>query len=263
MNSLVRRTVVLTAAVATALAGPGIVGGGALLASAGTSDYKVSYASLPDGANKVIRWDPCLKITYRVNLAYAAGTASGRAGALADVKEAVSRLSRRTGITFIYEGGTTQVPNNVSGTTWWQRQTSTELVVSWVDRSRSGGSSNLLGKSSSGSYAAGTGGNVAKTWSKDGSWNVAAGRGFLVLDAAQRNNFRAGYGSGVTRGALLLHELGHVLGLGHVTATSEIMYPTIRSRSSAEYFSGDRTGLTKLGRPAGCIGVPTSVWPAI
>jgi hypothetical protein len=86
------------------------------------------------------------------------------------------------------------------------------------------------------------------------------GRGFVVLDARPDKKFSWGFGRGTTRGALLLHEIGHAVGLQHVGATSQTMYPTVLSRSSTGYNSGDQAGLRKLGKPAGCLSSPDWVW---
>jgi predicted Zn-dependent protease len=76
--------------------------------------------------------------------------------------------------------------------------------------------------------------------------------GFALLNR-NTNSLPGGYGSGETRGQLLLHELGHAMGLEHTSAKSQIMYPTLLNRSRTTYGDGDRTGLDKLGRQAGCI----------
>lgn len=51
---------------------------------------------------------------------------------------------------------------------------------------------------------------------------------------------------------MLRHELGHVLGLGHVSATNEIM-GTGGNGSARTWGPGDLRGLQAIGRPAGCL----------
>jgi hypothetical protein len=228
-------------------------------AVAATSDYKVATQTLPDGKNVVARWNPCQTITFRVNPNWVGPSTTARNAAIADVKTAFARASAATGITFRYAGTTTEIPKDTS-TRWYARQTSAEIVVAWVNPSSSTAKTNLLGKSGS-SYASGTGGYAFKYW-KVGSdpWKGASGRGFVVINALQNSKFRAGFGSGSTRGALLMHEIGHSLGMLHVGATSQLMYPTVLSRSTTGYASGDLAGLKRVGRTAGCVTTPSWVW---
>jgi hypothetical protein len=232
-----------------------------LPATANPSAYSLSRQTFPDGREVVARWNPCQSaVTYKVNLKYAAKTKAGRIKALKDVKQAAARLSSATGITFRYRGTTTVIPKDAGSKSWGARQTNAEIVISWVKQSTKAGRSNLLGRSGSG-WAAGSGGYSYKFWRVgDEPWRGVTGRGFVVLDSAQNKKFKAGFGSGTTRGDLLLHELGHVVGLNHVTATSQVMYPTIRKHPVSGYAEGDRTGLAQLGRQAGCISVPAWVW---
>ena len=51
----------------------------------------------------------------------------------------------------------------------------------------------------------------------------------------------------------MLHELGHAMGLNHVTDPRQLMYPVIMSRSRAAYGPGDLAGLRRLGRTQGCL----------
>jgi hypothetical protein len=230
-------------------------------ASANASSYSLSVQTYPDGRRVVARWNPCQKaITYRVNTKYAAKTKAGRARALRDVKKAVSRVSKATGIRFRYVGRSTLIPKDTRGSSWAAREKHAEVYVAWVKQSKKSARTNLLGVSG-GRWAAGTGGYAYKFWKVgDDPWSGVTGRGFVVLDSAQNKKFKSGFGSGTTRGDLLMHELGHVMGLNHVSKSSQVMYPTIRRHSVSAYASGDRAGLRRLGRSAGCIGVPGWVW---
>jgi hypothetical protein len=89
------------------------------------------------------------------------------------------------------------------------------------------------------------------------------GRGFVVLDVAHAAATLPGFGAGRTRGDLLLHELGHVVGLAHVQDPAQLMYPVIRTRNWSGWRAGDRAGLVRLGRARGCIGAPDSLWPPV
>lgn len=68
-----------------------------------------------------------------------------------------------------------------------------------------------------------------------------------------------GFGPGVTWGRIMLHELGHVVGLGHVSDPNQVMHGPITDPSSATnsaYGIGDLAGLRLLGRQAGCQAIP-------
>lgn len=230
-------------------------------AEAGSATYSLSRQTYPDGRSVVARWNPCQKVvTYKVNTIHSAKTKSGRAKALRDVKGAFSRLSAATGIKFRYTGASKLIPKSTSSSTWQARQKHAEIYVAWVKQSKSSSRTNLLGRSGRG-WAAGSGGYAYKFWRVgDDPWKGAIGRGFVVLDGGQNSKFKAGFGKGTTRGDLLLHELGHVMGLNHVGSQSQVMYPTIKKRTASTYRAGDRAGLARLGRSAGCLSVPGWVW---
>jgi hypothetical protein len=227
-------------------------------AAAGGRWYSLNHWKDPDGHSHLVRWDPCSTVTYAVNIDRAASSRHGRAGALRDVRRAMSRAADRTAITFRYVGATHEVPKDEGSRGWSARQRAAEIVVAWVTPS----TSDLLTPVGSG-YASGTGGWMWKAWSSGGAWRLAIGRGFVVINAQQRHEYAPGFGAGRTRGALLMHEIGHALGLNHVGNTAELMYPTMLQRSRSSYKVGDKAGLRHVGRVAGCIGVTPDIWPPL
>jgi hypothetical protein len=46
--------------------------------------------------------------------------------------------------------------------------------------------------------------------------------------------------------AIVLHELGHLVGLAHVDDDTQLMYPEAQ-RAVTDYADGDLTGLARLG----------------
>ena len=58
--------------------------------------------------------------------------------------------------------------------------------------------------------------------------------------------------SGVGVGPVLLHELGHAVGLDHVNNATQLMNAVASSAGPTTYGAGDLTGLWQLGAAAGC-----------
>jgi hypothetical protein len=234
------------------------------LAGASGDRYNVSNWKDPQGKDHRVRWNPCQPaITYAVNPRLSGKTKAARNSALEDVRRAFRRVGNRTGITFRFEGKTDEIPKNTSDESWADRQKAAEIVVAWVNQSRSTARTNLM-TNSGGGYPSGVGGWMMRAWTvSGGDWEAAIGRGFVAINSAHNDLYKPGYGAGMTRGALLLHEIGHAMGLEHVGTTHEIMYPTMLNRSHSNYKDGDRTGLKKVGRPLGCIAGATDAWPQI
>ena len=234
--------------------------------------YRTNTHTFQDGSTATVRWDPAqAEVTVRANPN--ALPKKRRAGAVRDVKKALGHLSKATGIKFAYKGKTNQMPRGAN----WQESMPSEVLIAWTNPSKRAYRSDKLSKSN-GRWVAGTGGYSFKGWGHSPStkkntqtgttetvwkWKGAIGRGFVVLNAAQDKVFKPGFGSGVTRGNLLLHELGHVVGLSHVNSKSSIMYPVIISRSKAGYRSGDLAGLQQVGRSQGGLDAPEWVWRQI
>jgi Matrixin len=201
-----------------------------------TSGYVLNHN--PDAT--VVRWNPCAPVHYRVDLARAPD------GALADVREAVARISAATGLRFADDGSTEVIPQSDYG-----RGTAPTapppLVIAWAAPGRGPGRSDLLGDE------LGWGGWVTRWWS-DGD-GAHAGRivtGYVVINTAS-NELPGGFDAhpGGSRGELLMHELGHAVGLGHATDPGQLMYPTLGAWPGV-WGAGDTAGLRVVGS-GGCL----------
>ncbi|HET6809442.1 MAG TPA: matrixin family metalloprotease [Acidimicrobiales bacterium] len=191
----------------------------------------------PDGMP--MRFDACQPIHYVTNLAEAP------AGALGFVQTAIARLSSATGITFVYDGSTTQFPStsrpptDASGTNWapvliaWEHQGQTDYLPAQA---------NLLGM---GGF---TGVNTAGT--------VVAVTGQVALNAdltlAPAATIPADWVPGIQ------HELGHVVGLAHTSDPTQIMAPSFNAQSPNDYGTGDSEGLRLLGVSTPCLTAPAA-----
>ncbi len=176
------------------------------------------------------RFGPCLPVTYRVNDAQAV-----RPGALADVHAAFARLHEATGITFRYLGTTTAFPKGAAAL-----PTDTDIAVAW------GQDSDTAWDLSGGALS--TSGVLATRAARDSQGAVrrilTAG---VVLNAAEDD-----YSSAMRQG-ILLHELGHALGLGHTADTAQRMEEDVWDGETTRWGAGDLAGLSRVGIAEGCV----------
>jgi hypothetical protein len=184
----------------------------------------------PDG--KPAAYDPCRPIQVVVN--------NRRAPADADIllDAALAEVTRRTGLQFVREGTTDEVPTEEReafqpdryGDRW------APLLIAWSDRTEYP----RLGED-----AVGRGGSTHIV--RDGHAVFVSGQ--VTLDgptlAADGQ-----YGGGAEIQAVLMHELGHVVGLAHVDDPSQLMFE--KNNGQLEFGDGDKAGLARLGAGA-CI----------
>jgi hypothetical protein len=187
-----------------------------------------------------VRWDPCETITYAIN-------ASGISPPIQpDLKEALARVTDVTGIDFEPVGTTRE--NFFSA---YRRMRyrgvirEAELILIWVDhegydailrRLNDPRPSIAFAKTMVGLYA-----------DRDQYFG-----GIIVLDADA--TARRGFGDTYAHGSVLLHELGHALGLDHVKDPHQLMYSGRRPDLGLTGFApGDLEGLRRLGEDAGCL----------
>lgn len=176
-----------------------------------------------------VGWDPCREIRYEVNTDGAPGS---NERALAIVREAVDEVARITGLRFTYEGATDRRPQ------WRARFVpvgrNEPVLVSWADAREV---RELAGN------VAGVGGAVAVDDGAGGRVRYVTGG--LTLDVDAWDDLRRTPNGEDQQRALVLHELGHVVGLGHVDSREELMYPDTTDRTT--FGTGDLNGLVRLG----------------
>ena len=175
-----------------------------------------------------VRWNPCQTIHYVVN------TANAPSYGLQLVQEVFAELSQATGMTFQYDGPSSELPTQ-SRAAYNANGQPNPILVAW----EANGQTDYL---PTGSYV-GMGGSVTIYNSTYQQYQTISG------EAAISSSYPLSQAQEVD---LVLHELGHVIGLGHSSSTSEIMYPYVQG-SLNTYQSGDLTGLAQLGRAAGCL----------
>lgn len=187
--------------------------------------------------DQAARWNPCKVIDYRVN------TTHGPPSALKDTLAAAARIERATGLDLNYVGSTSLIPQH-------QQEAfpkGTRIVIAWASRSQSA----MISSDS----VAGVGGPVGwgSTVDRNGDPIITWQEGTVVLNSAFNDALKPGFGTGVTVGKLLMHEIGHVVGLGHARGREQIMYPTLLHDTPTAWGAGDLTGLRSQGASQGCI----------
>lgn len=235
-----KRVLLLLAAVSTlVVAQPGVA-----LAAAG-SPRAYAFMSQSHGSDLIARWNPCGgAIDYRVNLDRAPKDS------LAEVRTTFSRIAAATGLTFRYAGTTDVIPQAKAGYRG-DYPAGTEIVIAWA----------TPGKHSTwlpaGTRVLGMGGGSWQTaYAANGAAALMMLTGAVVLNATSVKALDRGFGASShgTTGAVLMHEIGHAIGLAHPEQNdrSQIMFHTITSKK-AVWGAGDLTGLRKLGSTSGCL----------
>lgn len=188
-------------------------------------------ATQSDGTTPVA-WDPCRPVRYVVNPAGAPANSQDL------VEEAVARTAEATGLTFTFDGNTDEPwseerdayqPDRY-GNVW------APVLISWGTEAET---PDLAGN------VAGFGGPSGLSVEGSDSVNVS---GQIVLDAADLGPRLDGSpgGRNAVR-SVIQHELGHVMGLDHVTDPAQLMYAEGNDAQGLEWGNGDLAGLHQLG----------------
>jgi hypothetical protein len=201
-------------------------------APASTTSTSFAFLRTVSGG-KPVTWSPCDPVEYVVRRD---GVTDSDRVLLA---AAFTELALRTGLTFRDAGWTDEAPRQQRpayqperyGKRW------APVLVAWSTPAESAGLDGGI---------AGIGGPT--------SWGLHPNQqryvsGIVVLDGPQLAELaRERQGAQGVRN-VLLHELGHLAGLGHVNDPTQLMNPQT-SRDLAGYSDGDLHGLSLLGRGA-------------
>lgn len=195
------------------------------------------FSRVDPATRNPVRYNPCEPIHYTIDDRVAPP------GAVDDTHRAVEIMSSATGIEFVYDGTTDESefarqayqPDRY-GDRW------APVLIGW----------HHFGENVLSPTPLGEGGSEARQ-NEAGDWVYVTGKASLNADAP---GVERGFGQGDTWGRILLHELGHVLGLGHSTDQEQLMYPTVTD-TRARLGIADRLGLASLGQASGCLSTPT------
>jgi len=183
-----------------------------------------------------VRWDSCGRIRWTYN-----PRKSPKHG-LSQVREGFRRIHLATGLEFSYAGKTAQKPNPFG-----KNVDNAAIIIGWRTAKDFKPFADNPG-------TVGLGGNMyfGGFEEADGSHVNKAVQGGVVLNATMRPRIDNGFGKGFTWGEVIIHELGHVMGMAHAGADSQIMYPSV-IRRDADWGAGDLAGLRRLGDTRGCL----------
>jgi hypothetical protein len=199
-----------------------------------SNDYR--YLAVIGG--RPVRWNPCDPIHYVIDPGMAPQ------GSLDDVHTSIARISAATGIPFVYDGLTSEVPERDRGPVDPQEYGDrwAPLLIGWVRPDQT----DIAFTGNGHDFAA-----VARplTAPTDPRQFVS---GWIAVNQLDPNP--PGWDEPGDQGPTVLHELGHIMGLDHVASKAELMEPS--GGLVTDLGPGDREGLAQLGRPAGCLNEP-------
>lgn len=195
--------------------------------STGSRTY--TFEDFQPGTKTPISYDPCRPIHFVVNPVGQPG------GGTSLIRDAVARAQAATGLKFVYDGTSTEPfladrpdyqPERY-GDRW------APVLFTWStvheDPELRG---DVIGDAGSDSFGGGGDPYVYVT-------------GTVDLDAGDLSEMLGEPNGYATVRAVVMHELGHVVGLDHVHDPHQLMYP--QATDVTEYGSGDRAGLARLG----------------
>ncbi len=213
----------LSEADAVAAAAPHVVYG---------SSYRISTIL----SGKAVRWNPCAAIHWQFR------TADAPSWGLTLTRQAVARIAQVTGTRWVYDGAVSTAPSSA----WLPHSPggARPVLIGWTD----GAHSDLLRGRASTVLA------VTRTaWFgvvRNGVTTAAIKAAVIALDRSDRLPVTGG----ASWKAVLLHELGHAMGLDHAGSSAQLMYPVLQ-RNLPDLQSGDLLGLSKVGARLGCVNI--------
>jgi hypothetical protein len=230
-----RGAAVLAAIVAATLVIGAVAGGIDVTQNVGPRGAAGDYRFLAVIGGEPVRWNPCDPIHYVIDPGLAPE------GSTDDVHQAIAKISSATGIPFIYDGLSQEIPRRdrqpyqpqTNGNRW------APLLIAWVLPDQT----DIAFTGNGHDFAA-----VARplTAPTDPRQFVS---GWIAVNELDPNP--PGWSEPGDQGPTVLHELGHIMGLNHVPSKAELMEPS--GGLVTDLGPGDREGLSLLGRSAGCL----------
>lgn len=187
------------------------------------------FVDLQADGTTPVGYDPCRPVHYVVR------PDNAPAGGEQVLQGAVARVAEVTGLVFVYDGPTDEASGasralyqpDRYGDRW------APVLVSWqTEQENPDFLTDVAGEAGSASVSVPGGPSVLVS-------------GVVDLDAAAFARILGEPGGAAVARAIVLHELGHLVGLDHVTDPGQLMYP--EASDVLDFAAGDLTGLAALG----------------
>ncbi|MFL4477208.1 matrixin family metalloprotease [Paeniglutamicibacter sp. ORCA_105] len=199
---------------------------------AGTGSGAFRLQESPDPRQDFVAYDPCRPVHYVIR------PENSPAGGEVLIHEAVAEVSAASGLRFVYDGPTAEGPSRERdryqpgryGERW------APVLLTWSDPEETPGLTGDVGGLGGSEYAHTPGHPFV----------YVAGQ--VMLDAPGLVPILGYPGGAELVRAVVIHELGHVLGLDHVDEPDQLMYGGRNDRTTLA--EGDREGLALLGAGA-------------
>lgn len=178
------------------------------------------------------RWEACRPIHYVVR----PGGEGDRFDAI--LRSSIAQVSKATGLTFIDDGRTDEPPLQRASRDLYQPQKYGDrwapVLIAWSNVAES---PSLAGR--------------VEGFARPGAWGTRAQpvrlvSGSVTYDVDKLQVLSNELGTGAVR-TVVLHELGHLVGMAHVQDRSQVMNPTVGRGAPSSFADGDLTGLAELG----------------
>ncbi|SNR31001.1 matrixin family metalloprotease [Blastococcus mobilis] len=194
------------------------------------ADGSYAFVALQRDGSGPVAYDPCRPIHYVVR------PDNAPVGGEQILHDAVDRLSAVTGLQFVHDGATDEPPSRDRepfqperyGDRW------APVLITWETEQENP------------DFVTDVAGEAGSQWmSLPGGPQVYV-TGAVALDAAEFAHMLTVSGGAAVARAVILHELGHLVGLDHVSDAGQLMFPT--TSHALDYSDGDLTGLVELGQ---------------
>ncbi|MEW1953128.1 hypothetical protein [Terrabacter sp. NPDC080008] len=194
-----------------------------------SNDY-VFMSTIPEAGGRPVSWDPCRPIHLVVN------NAEAPAGADLLLREAAASVTKATGLQFVIEATSTETPSThrapVDNARYGNRWS--PVLVGWTDPSVV---PELEGR------VAGVAGPTGASYYTPTQQHWVSGT--VNLDGPAFREILTRPDGWAAARAIVMHELGHLVGLDHAPVQGELMYE--KNLGQLAFGPGDLEGLRQLG----------------